>query len=485
MPPAEMSSARVNYVYKSDVSESIRLQIQQLHLQEARIVELEAELSQLRKAHGELERDLAPYRIESPFANITSTQRIPLELCQVEAAPIHRFPDEILCLVFKKYIFMQSNGPCIRRLLLVCRRWYMLVTYTAKLWARIEIRSALDLFDIGARKSLFPYIFACLDRSKNLPITVDLQMDNLGHEYYIAEALVQQAKAIVDEDERDMIVDRIESQEWDFRSTWFDSQLEPVIERLVGADGEHIKRWETMTLYLPDDEDMAIRVWNILARGLKAVKNVVLDNFPSASPHIFVPDFGTVKKFDLTYACDAERRPITRFGLSPSTLGHLEIRVRNPSIDLAELPRFQQLHTLRLSCPSSGKKENLDFSISLPHLETLTLWGNYGILAQLRFNFPSLDLLTVTWEKNAQLPAVHPRHIQASLSFKLSRIQLKKVIQDCILLSNALECITINHPLERDDVNEVVAQSKLEGMAPSLTQIIIEHRNGEVERIRV
>jgi len=34
-------------------------------------------------------------------------------------------------------------------------------------------------------------------------------------------------------------------------------------------------------------------------------------------------------------------------------------------------------------------------------------------------------------------------------------------------------------------VEEVVAQSKLEGMASSLTQIIIEYVNGEVERIGV
>ena len=130
--------------------------------------------------------------------------------------------------------------------------------------------------------------------------------------------------------------------------------------------------------------------------------------------------------------------------------------------------------------------QRFDFSISLPHLELLALVGDYGILAQLRLDFPSLYLLRLdVWGFDVPLPAIHPRHIQAPMTLKPSRIQLKKVIQDCILLSNALECITINHPLERDDVNEVVAQSKLEGMAPSLTQIIIEHRNGEVERIRV
>ena len=79
----------------------------------------------------------------------------------------------------------------------------------------------------------------------------------------------------------------------------------------------------------------------------------------------------------------------------------------------------------------------------------------------------------------------HPRRSSVLLRPHSPRRIFDPPSHDCILLSNALECITINRPLERDDVNEVVAQSKLEGMASSLTQIIVEHGNGEVERIRV
>ena len=166
----------------------------------------------------------------------------------------------------------------------------------------------------------------------------------------------------------------------------------------------------------------------------------------------------------------------------------LYIEVRNPSIDIAELSHFQQLRTLELCCVDNEDNlgEGIDFSISLPHLELLALLGDYDILAQLRLDFPSLYLLRLdVWGFDVPLPAIHPRHIQAPMTLKPSRVELKKVIRDYILLSNALEYITINHPLERDDVKEVVAQSRLEGKASSLTQIIIEHKNGEVERIRV
>jgi hypothetical protein len=318
----------------------------------------------------------------------------------------------------------------------------MLVTNMTRLWARIEIFSPWDLFDIGSRKSQFPYIFACLNHSKNLPITVDLEMRDLSHEDYITEALAQHATTIVDEDEHDGILYQMRSQRWEFYSTRFDSQLEPVIERLVGVDGEHIKRWGTMTLRLPDDENMAIRVWNLLARRLKGVENVVIDNFPSASSDIFVADLRTVKKLDLRSAY--ERPPIMIFELSPSTLKHLEIEVQNPSIDLTGLSQFWQLRILRLSCyiSSDNFSERFDFSVSLPHLETFTLSGNYGVLAQLRFDFPSLDLLTV-WGLDAALPAIRPRRLQASIPFGRSRIEQKELIRNCMLLSNKLESITL------------------------------------------
>jgi hypothetical protein len=74
---------------------------------------------------------------------------------------------------------------------------------------------------------------------------------------------------------------------------------------------------------------MAIRVWNILAKRLKPVENVVLKNFPVTFSDIFMPDFGTVKKFSLVSAANKEGIPITRFRLSPSTL---ETQIRNLSI---------------------------------------------------------------------------------------------------------------------------------------------------------
>jgi hypothetical protein len=486
---AEMSTTRGNYIYESKVPEFIQRQIQQLHEQEARIVELEAELNQLRKAHTELESDLAPYRVEARFADITITQRPSLELSEV--APILRCPDEIFCLFFDpllslaqdEYFESPHRHPQIRSLLLVCRRWYTLVTNTAKLWARIEA-SVFDLFDIGSQKSQFPYIFACLNRSKNLPITVYLDMRDLSHYDYITEALAQHAKAIVYEDECDAILEKIRNEDWDFHSTWFDSQLESVFERLIGADAEYIKRWETITLHLPDEADIAIRVWNKLARGLKAVKNVVIKNFPPASPDIFLPDFGTAKSFRTSYADDAAKPPITSFGLSPSTLEHLYIKVGNPSIDLAELSHFQRLRTLRLFCTPFNLSGSPDFSVSLPHLETLNLWGDYNALARLRFDLPSLELLTLSWAVYKPLPAIHPRHMRWFMLGTQDRIELKKTIRDYVLLSNALECITIDS-FRRDEVKEVVAQIKLEGKAPLLAQIVVKHINGEVERIRV
>jgi hypothetical protein len=173
-----MSTTQASYIYRPNVPEFIQRQIQQLHEKETRIVELEAELSQ----NAQLERDLEPYRVGSSLAHVTSVQRISIE--PIGTAPINRCPDEIIYMIFEDCVLFPDHFY-IRRLLLVCRRWYTLVTNTAKLWSRIEISSPWDLFDIGSQRSQFPYIFACLDRSKNLPITLHLDMEGLSRDHYI------------------------------------------------------------------------------------------------------------------------------------------------------------------------------------------------------------------------------------------------------------------------------------------------------------
>ena len=103
---AEMSTTRASYIYGSNVPEFIQRQIQQLHENEARIVELEAELSQLRKNHAQLEHDLEPYCVDSSFADVTLVQKTSIEPTDIETAPINRCPDEILCLIFDNFVLV-------------------------------------------------------------------------------------------------------------------------------------------------------------------------------------------------------------------------------------------------------------------------------------------------------------------------------------------------------------------------------------------
>jgi hypothetical protein len=251
----KISTTPVNYVYKSDLPESIQRRIKQLHEQEKQIVELEVELSQLRNDYAQLERDLEPYRISSSSIDVTLAQRTSREsthYSHIETASINRCPAEILCLIFEEYTLISRNHVFIRCLLLVCRRWYLLVANTAKLWARIEILEPWDLLDIISKKPQSSYISACLNRSKDLPITVDLDLEYLVCANYIIRELTGYAKTTVDEAHHDSITRVIENVQWDyFTSAKFEVEVERVFERLAGVDGEHIKRWRKLTLRLP------------------------------------------------------------------------------------------------------------------------------------------------------------------------------------------------------------------------------------------
>jgi hypothetical protein len=494
-----MDTSRAHEGYQQNVPESVLHQIQLLHAQQKRIVELEVELRRLRENRTQLERDLEPYRIGAPFADITPVQRIPMEPVQVESARIHRCPDEILCMIFENCVLLPFHHLYIRRLVLVCRRWYTLVTNTVKLWARIEISSPCDLLDIGSEKSQFSYIVACLRRSKNLQITVDLDLEDLICANYIAQELSGHAKNIVDEVHHNSIVRSIDSVEWyDFTSAKFEAKVERFFEWLAGVDGEHIRRWGTLTLRLPNWPE-ALGYWNRLAGGFKGIQEVTIHQYPLFPPdNPVIPDFTTVKYFKLTSVEEVEKLSITNFGLSPSTLEHLHIEVISTSIALRELSQFQQLQTLELVCIRSSSYQRRfceGVDISLPRLMRLTLSGAYHILAHLSLDFPFLDLLTVHVQGyDGPLPAIAPRHIRWSTESgnnwwlqqhtKDPQIERKQLAREFILLSDVLECITIEDP-EKDRVVEVVSQCKLEGKAPSLTQIVVEHKNGNVERIQV
>jgi len=477
-----MEASRVLEGYQQNLPESVLHRIQQLHEKEARIVELEAELSQLRKDHAQLERDLEPYRIGFSFADVASVQRISREPTDIKTAPINRCPDEIICMIFENCVLIPYQHLYIRRLLLVCRRWYTLVTNTAKLWARIGISSPWDLFDIGSRKSLFSYIFACLARSKDLLITVDLDLESLLCGDYIAKGLSEYVKTIVDEVYHRPIIEVIEEIEWDeCTSTRFEVEVERVIEQLVGVDGEHIKRWGTLTLWLPEWME-GLRYWKMLARGFKTVQKIAIYNSPLGLDNdSIIPDLTTVKYFKLTPIIVTS---LMDFGLSPSALEHLHIGAASSGIAMRELSCFQRLHTLELDCFSSNRGES--FNIYLLDLKNLVLRGEFGILAHLTLDFPSLDLLTIHVEGyGQQLPTISPRHIRWLLEYTEDQwIKRKKLARDFILLSNMLECITIEGP-KNDEVVEVALRCKLEGKASLLTQIIVEHTDGEVERIQV
>jgi hypothetical protein len=209
-----MEKTRVGSEYRADVAESVQLLIQQFYQEENRIAHLEAGLHQLRGKHEDLRQELAPYRITA--SSTTPTLHVGHPVDQKHngrsVPPIHRCPDEVLYLIFEQCVTPSYYHRFIRRLLLVCKRWYDIVINRAKLWAQVEIVS-WDLFDFSIPNSQLPYISTCMVRSKDVPMEATVDLSDFCDSGYIVEALIRYARTITDKEEQGVIVGTIVDQE--------------------------------------------------------------------------------------------------------------------------------------------------------------------------------------------------------------------------------------------------------------------------------
>jgi hypothetical protein len=164
-----MTSTESNWKFGSDLPDFVLRKVELLRQQEARIFDLEDELLRLRRQRHELQVELSPYRQpHTPHAAV---------------APINRCPNEILQLIFEYDVKSDfSRHPSIRRLLLVCRSWLRLIMNSPGLWALIQIQDPWYIFERRTQKSQAAYISACINRSKDAPLKLSLDLQYLPTE---------------------------------------------------------------------------------------------------------------------------------------------------------------------------------------------------------------------------------------------------------------------------------------------------------------
>jgi len=370
-----------------------------------------------------------------------------------------------------------------------------LVIHSPSLWARIQIPGALRFIGIRRQQPPIQYIEACLLRSQSLLLDIELECEELNTSDYIKEELCTYAEALIDEDKHDSIFEKICGQEWEFNSLAFQLKLDHFLRCLFGEDGQHVRRWKTLVIGLPLEGMVADLVWLRMGPAMVNLTSIEISDAPSSWSTGEV-----LAKADLSNVNTLTLRGQNHFSVhllnvSPTTLTSLDIEIGSSVTNLEGLSSLQHLRSLRLQCSGPlSQRDDQDsvtplFSLHLPRLNQLTLWGYYIHLRKISFELPALQILYIAvWNTFQRLPALSPSSINWRMVYVRRKVAtdvaLVSLIRDVLLLSQETRRITIPKA-NKADFLEQIRQCRLEGAKISLSEIVVEAHNQDPEIIDV
>jgi hypothetical protein len=451
---------------------------------EKRLAALQTRLCQLRAECTNVERECAQLEHElghrsARIGSTGSSQAAALVLST--NAPIHRCPNEILIQIFNYYL-EPFHHYHIRRLLLVCKRWHSIVMRTKKLWARIEIDNAVDLFGIETKTSLVPYVDACFERSQDLTLDVDLNLEDFPDlDEYITTSLYTCAKSIIDYPHPRSVLSNLDDIRWNCSSQWYESESKTILNSLFGTKSRHLVRYHKLVLHLPYDDDKSAMIIAIRSSGpFPNLKYLEVHNLHKSKSFFQDSSFPSVETIKLD-----EDVPLTNLAVSRTSIRHLEIGFDLQLSHLAELSSFTQLHKLVLHLPEFGPRrdETYRISINLQYLAELTISGLHPWLRQVDFNLPSLNLLELGFESSfLGLPKVHPRRIVLDVDpsdMEDETEELKEtMVRDIVMLSTTTQSIVFPEFLAENLV-KVLTECHQKNAASSLRRVILASEKGK------
>jgi hypothetical protein len=473
--------------YKEDVSDVIRGKISLFESQGNRISALELELNDLREQHSRLEQELEPYRLQYRTMHQVSAFSNALN----DPCLIHHLPDELLYSIFKICIQGPDNRHrrTIGTLLFVCKRWYTLTMGSPKLWSNIQIYDTYKLFDFVNRRSRISYVDSCLSRSEGLPLDVQLDFSSVCEMDYIKEELVERAETIMHKDGHDGVWEQIYGQDWPFSSPRFYEELERFLDHLFGDEGQHLKRYKTLSIDLPDDDIVMNIVCSRMTQKVSNLTSLEVESRIDWSLDDQLPQVLDLPKVkDLTIRSNyAEPLSVSHLGLSSTVLEQIKTDVGESLLNLKELSSFTYLRSLELTCPtylSPRYKEVAAplFSVQLPSLDSFGLVRRFKNLRKIHFDFPSLRVLSLAPDDGSQrLPILSSTPSNVEWHLKLNFID--KIKQDPSVLIHLLEDMRplsktiqrMSFPwLIKDTALELVELYQKRGDLPSLSHIMLE-----------
>lgn len=378
---------------------------------------LQAQLEHLQAEYRRLERDISPCQMVVLEEDI-SPQATPVPA-------VHKCPNEILLLIFEHYIAERHRN--VRCLLFVCKRWNALTMQTPRLWARLQITEVEDVVELSyTHRSLLAYISACKRRSCGLPLDVELDLYDLPTRgVYVFSEMMSFAQNLVDEEAHAAIESQIFDIDWDHKCSYYERKINGLLHSIFGAKGAAMDQWATLSLVLPDDDELALRVWKRMTGASPNLKSVSITMSPAWNLDIDSfdtkdgPNFSSVEHLDCKRCLDCI--PLRFFHLSPEKVTHLEITFSQTLSDFPYLVNFTRLRKLGLFGRRSRYPELLPISpidklgripFRMPNLRELAIGGEYELLDIVDFDLPELDqFILISNEVLQEIPALKTRRL--------------------------------------------------------------------------
>lgn len=243
-------------------------------------------------------------------------------------------------------------------------------------------------------RSKVPYVNACYECSKDLPLDVELELTDFpSSEAYLIQEICRAATENTDESEHEDVRDRILEQDWRYHSTRIDTELSRALGSLLGPNEAHVERWESIVISLPSDGDP---LWRRIRRSCSSVVKLEVTNRlvgwdergidPADLPHLpLIRDlrfFGTPEQ---TYA---------QIAVAHKTRKTLEIVIGESILmQVSILSALTNLHTLILRIRDLDATPH---SFNLPQLEALTLYAVSGHVGPWRISIECIQ--AATWK---------------------------------------------------------------------------------------
>jgi hypothetical protein len=266
--------------YPPELPHDVKEKVQLVSELEQLLSDLDLRKQRAQALLGNLKDELAPYLV--PQATLESSQ-ISLRTLDVLAnskASIHRFPTEILSMIFA--LALIPNHHRIRTLVLVCRHWNEMVMQNPSLWSRLQIIAPRDPQKHPWRTwmdDMKRYLSACLHRSRTLGLWVEMDLLDLpSPSDYIADQLLSYAKSIIPS-EHARLTDEMFSNTWEYESRAWEELIEDICKVLFTGPCYKIERWAALSLRLPHSDSMiAEHIWNSITGVASNLKELSIEN---------------------------------------------------------------------------------------------------------------------------------------------------------------------------------------------------------------